>query len=131
MRPLAAFLTLTIAACSSRDVVEAQRILVDVGMTSDEVVRRLGAPERKIRVPSTSTAAEQTTEVWDYTLEGPPTPGDFIGLVLAAGALVLVVAAGGGGGGGIHGGNFPTYRFYVGFGPDGRVRGVTRLEKLK
>ncbi len=80
---------------------------------------------------TSSAAADQTTEVWTYDIEGPPGPEDVAMFVLAAGALVLVVAAGGGGGGSIKGGSFDRYRFRVGFGPDGRVRGVTDLEGVK
>lgn len=134
MRRIGAVLTLAFGACSvSRDYAESRRTLVDVGMPADEVRSRLGGPARVIRVATASSAAEQTTEVWEYEIESPPGPGHFAALVLAAGALIAVAAvAKGGGGGSISGGpSFPAYRFWIGFGPDGRVRGVTNLEKLK
>ncbi|HEX7898274.1 MAG TPA: hypothetical protein VF950_10975 [Planctomycetota bacterium] len=130
MRRLAAVVALLFAACSSREYAESRRTLIEVGMSSVEVRERFGAPERVIRVATSSAAADQTTEVWECEIEAPPTPGHFAALVLAAGALVLVVAAGGGGSVG-GGPGFPRYRFWVGFGSDGRVRGVTKLEGVK
>ena len=130
MRRLSAVVVLLFAACSSRPYAEDRRALVEVGMPADEVRARIGAPERVIKVATSSAAADQTTEVWECEIEAPPTPGHFAALVLAAGALVLVVAAGGGGSVG-GGPAFPRYRFWVGFGPDGRVRGVTNLEGVK
>ena len=135
MRRRAAVLAILFAGCSSREYAESRRTLIQPGMSSAEVRECFGAPERVIRVATSSAAADQTTEVWECEIEAPPGPGHFVALVLtAAGALIAVAAAvKGGGGGSFSGGglDFPTYRFWVGFGPDGRVRGVTRLEKLK
>lgn len=104
-------------------------------MHADDVRARFGGPARTIKVATSSTAVDQTTEIWECEIEAPPGPGHFAALVLSAGALiaVTVVAAKGGGAVNFGGGgfDFPTYRFWVGFGPDGRVRGVTNLEKLK
>ena len=130
MRRLGFSLALLFAACSSRQYAEDRRALVEVGMPADEVRARIGPPERVIRVATSSAAADQTTEVWECEIEAPPHAGHFVALVLSAGALVLVAASRGGGtvGGGF---DFPRYRFWVGFGPDGRVRGVTNLEGVK
>lgn len=49
-------------------------------------------------------------------------------MALAAGALVLLVASKSSGF--VQGGGATQDRFSVGFGPDGRVRGVTHLEQV-
>lgn len=132
MRRFVPAVVLAFAACShAREQAESRRVLVQPGMPADEVVRRIGPPGHKLKVATASGAADQTTEVWTFEIEGPPSVGDFMEVVLAAGALVLVVATRSSGGGGIRGGDFPRHRFRVGFGPDGRVRAVTDLEALE
>lgn len=132
MRSLAPWVALAFAGCSvGRDYAESRRVLVEPGMAAAEVVKRVGEPTARLKVATASTSPDQTTEIWTYEIDGPPGPEDFVFLVLATGALVLVVASKGGGGGGIHGGSFQHFRFRVGFGPDGRVRGVTNLEGVK
>jgi hypothetical protein len=143
MRPgrwSAAALAATLAACSvNRDYAESRRVLVDVGMSGEEVRRAVGAPTRIVEVPSVPGVAEQTVRVWQYDVDRIPDASVILDLVLAAGALVLIgamVAGGGGSGlGGVKvgggGGGGTRYRFWVGFGADGRVRGVTNLEKVR
>jgi len=123
---------LAFAACShAREHAESRRVLVQPGMSTDEVVHRVGPPVHRLRVATTSATPDQTTEVWTFEIEGPPSVGEVAGMVLAAGVLVMVIAAGAGGGGGGRGGSPALHRFRVGFGPDGRVRAVTDLETLK
>lgn len=132
MRRRASLLLAAFVACShSREYAESRRVLVEPGLSAEEVVRRVGAPRQKLKVATASAAADQTTEIWTFEIEGPPSFGDFVEVVLAAGALVLVAATRSGGGGGIRGGDFDRHRFRVGFGPDARVRAVTDLEALK
>jgi hypothetical protein len=130
VRRLGFALALLFAACSSRPYAEERRALVEVRMTADVVRARIGNPGRVIRVATSSAAADQTTEVWECGIDAPPTAGELPALARAAGALVLVVAARGGGSMG-GGSGSPRYRFWVGFGADRRVRGVTHLEGVK
>jgi hypothetical protein len=134
----AAVLAATLAACSvSRDYAESRRVLVDVGMSGEEVRRAVGGPTRIVEVPSVPGVAEQTVLVWQYDIDRIPDASVILDLALAAGALVLVgaLAAGGGGSGlggvKVGGGGGTRYRFWVGFGADGRVRGVTNLERVR
>jgi len=135
----AAALAAALAACSvNRDYAESRRVLVDVGMSGDEVQRAVGAPTRKIPVPPTPGIQNQTVEVWQYEIDQIPDAGSVLELLLVAGALVLIVPAVHGGGaqslGGVSaggGGGGSRYRFWVGIGADGRVRGVTNLEKRR
>lgn len=132
MRRFAPAVCLAFAACShAREYAESRRVLVEIGMSAEDVVQRIGPPEHKLRVATSSGAADQTTEVWTFEIDGPPSFGDFVEVVLVAGAIVLVAATRSTGGGGIGGGGFPRHRFRVGIGPDGRVRAVTDLEALK
>lgn len=129
---LAVALVLPSGCADHRVWAEERRVLIESGMSAEDVRRRLGAPARVFPVAPVPGVAEQTTEVWSYAYEPAPDVRDIANLVLAAGALILIVGARGGGsvGGGI-GGRGSSYRFWVGFGADGRVRGVTNLEEVK
>ena len=110
-------------------------MLVDVGMTGQEVSQRIGRPSKVVPVTPTPGVADQTVEAWMYTLKIPPEAGDAAEFALGAGALVLLCAATGRS----IAPPFPEFlirakghcTFWVGFGPDGRARGVTNLEEVR
>jgi hypothetical protein len=129
-------LALAMGACAAGgDYAESRRVLVDVGMSQDEVRRAIGEPVRRVPIAPTPGIEAQTVEVWQYRFEPTSDIGTVLEVVVTAGALVLIVAAAAAGGGtglgGVKGGGGDAdYRFWVGFGPDGRVRGVTNLERV-
>jgi len=104
-------------------------------MTSREVVNRIGRPNRVTPVAAAEGVKDQTVEVWVYTIKPPPDLGDAAEFALGAGALVVLSAATGRGDpiqpilNGPRGKGRCT--FWVGFGSDGRVRGVTNLEQAR
>lgn len=110
---------------------EDRRVLVEPGMTGEEVRAKIGPPGRILRLDPAPNIEQQTVEVWTYAYAPGPSAGE-VALSIAGSALVVVAIAAGGNcgvtGGGPRG---PLYRFAVGFGRDGRVRGVTELEKLR
>ena len=128
----AALLALALGGCAStREEAEARRVLVDVGMTGRQVVDRIGRPTKIFAVEPTPGQSEQTVEVWAYSMKPPPDLGDAAEFALSAGALIaLSVAAGHDPPASILNGPRGKGRctFWVGFGRDGRVRGVTNLE---
>ena len=100
-------------------------------MTADEVRQSIGGPQSSQRLSPVAGVEDQTVEVWLYTYTPGPSAGEVALGVVAAALVVALVAAGGGAGGGGGGGGSDTWRFVVGFGPDGRVRGVSGLEKVR
>jgi len=110
-------------------------VLVEVGMTAREVVNRIGRPDRINSVAAVPGVQDQTVVVWVYTINPPPDLGDTAEFALGAGALVAFTAATGRGDplqpilNGPRGKGRCT--FWVGFGSDGRVRGVTNLEQAR
>ncbi|HVE42385.1 MAG TPA: hypothetical protein VNM14_21050 [Planctomycetota bacterium] len=114
---------------------EEKRVLVDVGMTGREVSQRIGRPSKVFAVEPVPGAKDQTVEVWAYTMKIPPDLGDAAEFAIGAGALVVLSAATGR----VDAPPFPEFllrakgrcSFWVGFGSDGRVRGVTNLEELR
>ena len=134
-----AFLLLAPPGCvSQRRYAEERRTLIDVGMAGDEVRARIGRPWKVLPVATADGVADQTVEVWVYALTPPPGAAEIVGLVLVAGALIVAAGAGSGSGDFLKGwssgggdSRSAKWRFWVGFGPDGRVRGVTNLEKSK
>jgi len=124
------------ASCgSTRDQLEERRVLIDVGMTAREVVSRIGRPDRVSPIAAASGVQDQTVEVWAYTIKPPPDLGDAAEFVLLSGALVVLTAATRTGDPvqeilkGPRGKGRCT--FWVGFGADGKVRGVTNLEQAR
>ena len=137
-RTFAAVLALSMLSCGpTREQHEERRVLVDVGMTAREVVNKIGRPTRVTPVAAVAGVEDQTIEVWAYSIKPPPDVGDAAEFVLLSGALVVLTAA--------TRGNVsdPTQEilkgprgkgrctFWVGFGADGRVRGVTNLEQSR
>ena len=123
---------LLLLGCSStRTKAEGRRVLVEVGMSGRDVQGRIGVPAKVYPVPATPGVAEQTVTVWEYTMKPPPGWEDAAEFVVASGALVVVAVASKGnnlnGVGGFGPSNRGTCTFWVGFGPDGKVRGVTPL----
>jgi len=110
---------------------EDRRVLVRPGMTSEEIRKAIGGPQRTHRVDAVPGVEDQTVEVWSYLYKSPPGAGEVALEVVAAALIVVVLAAGLRGGGGGGGTSEPTWRFIVGFGADGRVRGVSSLEKVR
>jgi hypothetical protein len=114
---------------------EEKRVLVDLGMSGQEVARRIGRPSKVFAVEPAPGIPDQTVEVWAYTMKIPPDMGDAAEFALGAGALVVLGAATGRG----VAPPFPEFltrakgrcSFWVGFGADGRVRGVTNLEEVR
>jgi hypothetical protein len=114
---------------------EEKRVLVDVGMSGRDVAQRIGRPSKVFAVEPVAGAADQTVEVWAYTMKIPPDMGDAAEFALGAGALVVLGAATGR----VSAPPFPEFlirakgrcSFWVGFGSDGRVRGVTNLEEVR
>jgi hypothetical protein len=109
------------------------------GMTRDEVRHRIGSPLKSYQVDPVPGVPAQTVEVWLYSYSGTEiTAAEFAaGVILLAAAFAVAAASikggggggwGGGWGGGGGGGDPDTYRFFIGFGADGRVREVTMIE---
>ena len=115
---------------STREQAEERRVLVDVGMTGQEVVRRIGRPSRVFPVAPEPGVADQTIEVWAYTMTPPPDLGDAAEFTLTAGALVALCVVTKGRDTAVLnlGRRKGRCTFWVGFGADGKVRGVTNLE---
>ena len=110
------------------------RTLIEVGMTGREVVGRIGRPSKIVPVAAAPGVTDQTVEVWSFTMVPPPDLGDAACFALSAGALVVVAAASHGKtAGGVSFGKSGRGRctFWIGFGADGRVRGVTDLEEVR
>lgn len=119
---------------STRDQAEGMRTLIDVGITGREVVARIGRPSKVVPVAVAPGVTDQTVEVWSYTMTPPPDLGDAACFVISAGALVALSAANHGRNvGGVSFGKSGRGRctFWIGFGADGRVRGVTDLEEVR
>jgi len=119
-------------ARAARDRAEGRRVLVEVGMTGRDVQGRIGNPAKVYPVPATPGVEAQTVQVWEYTLKPPPGWEDAAEFVVASGAVAVVFVASKGnslnGVGGFAPSNRGTCTFWIGFGPDGKVRGVTPLE---
>jgi hypothetical protein len=131
-----ALLGLLLSSCGpTRDQLEDRRVLVDVGMTARQVVDKIGRPTRVTPIAAAAGIQEQTVEVWAYSIKPPPDLGDAAEFVLLSGTLVALSAATGTGDpikpilNGPRGKGRCT--FWVGFGADGRVRGVTNLEQAR
>jgi hypothetical protein len=127
-----AVLLLLCAGCgTTREQAEARRVLVDVGMTGKEVVNRLGRPSKVFPLEPAPGVADQTVEVWAYTIKPPPDLGDVVDFGLTAGALVVFCVASNGRDTTLFGSlrirGKSRCSFWVGFGSDGKVRGVTNL----
>ena len=129
-------LLLALSSCGpTRDELEERRVLVDVGMTAREVVAKIGRPTRVTPITPAAGVQDQTVEVWAYSIKPPPDLGDAAEFVLLSGTLVALTAATGRGDpiqpilNGPRGKGRCT--FWVGFGADGKVRGVTNLEQAK
>jgi len=127
---------LALASCGpTRDQLEERRVLVDVGMTARQVVDKIGRPTRVAPVAGAPGVQDQTVEVWAYSIKPPPDLGDAAEFTLLAGTLVVLCAATKSGDpiqpilNGPRGKGRCT--FWVGFGADGRVRGVTNLEQAR
>ena len=129
---------LILASCGpTRDEHEERRTLVDVGMTARQVVEKIGRPTRVTPIVAAAGVEDQTVEVWAYSIKPPPDLGDAAEFVLLSGALVVLTAATRGNS------NDPVQEilkgprgkgrctFWVGFGADGKVRGVTNLEQAR
>ena len=110
-------------------------MLVEVGMTGREVVNRIGQPVKVFPVIQVRDSTDQTFQVWAYSIKVPPDFGDAAEFVLDAGALAVLIVA--------SKGNDITdvaklgprskgyCTFWVGFGADGKVRGVSTVESTK
>ena len=102
-------------------------------MTGQDVVRSIGRPTKVFPLEPAAGVADQTVEVWAYTIKPPPDLGDVTEFALNTGALVVFcVATQGRSSGGF--GSLTIHRksrvtFWVGFGSDGKVRGVTNLQE--
>jgi hypothetical protein len=96
---LAAALLAPSGCVSQKRYAEERRVLIDIGMSGDEVRSLIGKPWRIMPVATAAGVAEQTVEVWAYALNPGPHPAEAaVGLVRVAGVLFLVAAGGGGGG---------------------------------
>lgn len=133
---LAFAVLLLLSGCGpSRDQLEERRVLIDVGMTAREVVAKIGRPTRITPITPAEGVPDQTLEVWAYSIKPPPDLGDAAEFVLLSGTLVVLSAATGRGDpiqpilNGPRGKGRCT--FWVGFGADGKVRGVTNLEQAR
>lgn len=148
MRSIAILLaaSLLLSGCSmSMEHIQEQQQLIKTGLTREEVVSAIGSPDKRYAVEPERGTADQTVEVWSYTYtvrSGYDLAVIVAGVAVLALVVVVAVAAGKGGGGGSFGGlgggggggnsNEGTkWRFCVGFGPDGRVRGISSLERIK
>jgi hypothetical protein len=130
-----ALVLLLLAACgTTRSRAEGRRVLVEPGMAGRDVVGRIGRPTKVFPVYRTSDIADQTVEVWAYSKTPAITFGESVDLVVAAGALVAIAVGSKGndvnGIGGL-GSNRGHLTFWIGFGADGRVRGVSTMERTK
>ena len=105
------------AATKTKTKAEGRRVLVEVGMTGRDVVGRIGGPNKVFPIPPTPGTDDQTVTVWEYTMKPPAGFEDAAELVVASGALVVVAVASKGN----------NLNGLGGFGPDGKVRGVTPL----
>jgi len=128
-------LLLLLGCSSTRAKAEGRRVLVEVGMTGREVVDRIGRPSKVFPVARTPEVSDQTIEVWEYTLKTPPDLGDAAEFAVAAGALVVFAVATKGndthGIGGLGLKSKGRCTFWVGYGSDGRVRGVTDVGLIR
>ena len=125
-----ASMSLIPCGCSSTQArAEERRVLVEVGMTGRDVQQRIGRPTKSFSVEPAPGVTDQTVEVWAYTMKIPPDLGDVVEFGLSAGALVVLCVATEGRDSSVLNGikirNKGRCAFWVGFGPDGRVRGVT------
>jgi hypothetical protein len=130
--PVLGLLFLVSAGCgTTREQAEERRVLVEVGMTGREVVGRIGRPSKVFPLDPAPGVADQTVEVWAYTMKPPPDLDSMAEFTLSAGALVILCVASNGrdtsGFGSLRIRGKPC-SFWVGFGPDGKVRGVTNLQ---
>lgn len=127
-------LLLSTGCSSTRTKAEERRVLIGVGMSGREVVDRIGRPSKAFPVTGADGAKDQTVEVWAYTMTPPPGVSEAVEFALEAGALVVLTAANKGNGPnslpGIKTRGKGRCTFWVGFGADGRVRGVTDLQEL-
>lgn len=104
-------------------------------MTGREVINRIGQPAKAFPVAPAGQSPDQTVEVWAYSLKVPPDFGDAAEFVVDAGAIAILIVASRGndladiGKLGPRSKGFCT--FWVGFGADGKVRGVTTVEMTK
>lgn len=137
-RPLVLIVGLPVllsACASTRTKSEEHRVLVEVGMTAKELRSRIGAPAKAFAIAPTPGVEDQTVEVWEYSMTPPPGFEDAAQIALAAGALVVFTVATNGrdttGLQGFHLTPKSRFTFWVGFGSDGRVRGVTNLRELR
>ena len=124
---------LLLAGCgTSRAKAEEKRVLVEVGMSARDVVGRIGRPAKVFPVARETDQADQTVEVWAYNMKVPPDLGDAAEVVVNAGALVALVVLSKGNDvnqiGNVGPRNKGYFTFWVGFGFDGKVRGVSTLE---
>jgi hypothetical protein len=110
---------------------------VQVGATREDVLRDLGPPAKVHHLMPDPGGADQTVEVWSYTFtisRGPGVGAVIVCIVLVVLLIFLLAAAGGrsfgGSGPGGPGGGGEVWRFCIGFGTDGRVRGVSVLEPI-
>lgn len=129
-------LTVALLGCgTTREQAEERRVLIDVGMTGKDVVQRIGRPTKMFAVNPAAGVADQTVEVWAYTITPPADLGDAAEFALTAGALVVLCVATEGRDSSVLNGirirRKGRCTFWVGFGSDGRVRGVTNLEELR
>jgi hypothetical protein len=126
-------LTILLSACGpSRQQAEDRRVLVEVGMSGQDVVRSIGRPTRIFPLEPAAGVADQTVEVWAYTIKPPPDLGDVTDFALTTGALVVLCVASQGrdpGFGSLRIRGKSRVTFWVGFGSDGKVRGVTNLQE--
>lgn len=127
------------AACATAEVRAREAwARLQVGMTREEVAGCIGGPDRTTRMPPQPGTVEQTVEVWGYEYSAP-SAGEIMGAIAmlpVAAAFVMVAAKAGRipdlpGGGAPGEPRFRAYRFWLGFGPDGRLRGVTSVEGVK
>jgi hypothetical protein len=132
---LALGLLVSTACGTPRERAEERRVLVEVGMTGLDVQRHIGRPAKVFAIDPSPGVADQTVEVWAYTYKPPADLGDAVEVGVTAGALVVLCIATEGRDssflGGIRLRNKGRCAFWVGFGADGRVRGVTNLEEVR
>lgn len=75
---------------------ESRRVLIDAGMTAQEVRERIGNPRRVFPVTPAPGTDDQTVEVWAYEYSTRAAPGVVVGLAIVGFALLAVVVAAGG-----------------------------------
>lgn len=147
-RPLAlrvvAIVTALLVGCSSAAQRASDRQeLICLGMTRKDVQNRIGSPSA-VRHLEPAAPGRAPVEEWTYVYGGS-SAADIVGFVLvtvvvvALVAVVVVAAAGGKGGGNIGGlgglggggggGDDGNWKFALVFGPDGRVRTITPIER--